>query len=253
MIGDANAQLFDTLFVFHSATGGASETNQLMTSYDIGVSVAPTEYATNFEVEQRKDDVVVRIASSAGSKTQERLQKWLEDFEQAFQDILHHPERSALAFPSQLQSLPLAIKIKKKQEAQHDDISAGEDLNTIHSVLADVSGMPIKEISLQASIFSLGLDSIAAINVAAACRKQGLSVSVADVLQGQSLQGICQRLRGKRPENSANMDTRKQTVKAESRAKAIAMAGVGEESVEYVLPCLAGQAYHLRFGKSPVE
>ena len=244
-VGDAEAQLFDTLFVFQNSANNLPSTEQLWTAITMDEATVPTEYSVNFEFEQRKDQIVLRMASRKGLTTREQLQSWLTDFEQAFQDILEHPSRSVIAFPSSLQSLPLANESRKSHRLPKDDIRPGPDLETIRIALSKVSGFPPESIPLDASIFSLGLDSISAIQIAATCRKQGSGVSVADVLQGRSLGGICRRLRGKNIEQSSDVETQDTLVSTESKSKALRLANIKDEDVEDVLPCLAGQVYHL--------
>ena len=243
--GDSEAQLFDTLFVFQNSVNRLTSTEEMWTAVTIDEVAVPTEYPLNFEFEQRNERIVLRIASRKGLITQEQLRSWLTNFEQAFQDILEHPMRSVMAFPSSLQSLPLAKEKRKSHQLPQDDIKPGPDLETIRSALSKLSGFPPENIPLDASIFSLGLDSISAIEIAATCRKQGFGVSVADVLQGRSLGGICRGFRGKNLEHSSHIETQKTFVSAESKSKALRLANVKDEDIEDVLPCLAGQIYHL--------
>ena len=244
-VGDAEAQLFDTLFVFQNSVNKLPSTEELWTAVTMDEVAVPTEYSVNFEFEQRKDQIVLRMASRKGLTTREQLQRWLTDFEQAFQDILENPSRSVIAFPSSLQSLPLANESCKSHQLPQDDIKPGPDLETIRNALSEVSRFPPESILLDASIFSLGLDSISAIQIAATCRKQDHSVSVADVLQGRSLGGICRQFRGKNKEKSSDVETQKLLVRAESKLKALRLANVKDEDIADVLPCLAGQLYHL--------
>lgn len=244
-VGDAEAQLFDTLFVFQNSVNRFPSTEEMWTAVTMDEVAVPTEYSLNFEFEQRRDELVLRMASRKGLTTREQLQSWLVDFEQAFQDILEYPLRSVMAFPNSLQGLPLAVESRKSHQSPQDDIKSGPDLETIRSALSKVSGFPPEMIPLDASIFSLGLDSISAIQIGAICRKQGHGVSVADVLQGRSLGGICRSFRGKNLEQSSHLDIRNTLVSAESRSKALRLANVRDDDIEDVLPCLAGQVYHL--------
>lgn len=244
-IGDANAQPFDTLFVFQNTANKASSTGGLWTPLDIGGAVAPTEYSTNFEFEQGRKLITLRVASRKGVMTQKQLQAWLTDFEQIFEDILEHPRRSIMAFPGSFQSLPLRIGSGRSRPSPQDEIEPGPDLKSILTALSDTSGIPLGKIPVNASIFSLGLDSISAIHVAAACRKQGYGVSVADVVHGRSLGGICRRLRAKNPEQNSEMENPSTLISTESRSKALVLTKIEEKDVEDLLPCLAGQLYHL--------
>lgn len=246
-VGDDNKQLFDNLFVFQNSANRASLSDGLWTAVDIEGAVAPTEYSTNFEFEQKEEEIALRVASHKGLRTREQLQAWLTDFEQIFRDVLEHPERSVMAFPLLLQSLPLAIKREIGRLSPQDGVKPGPDLECIRTVLSEVSGIFIEDVQENASIFSLGLDSISAIRVAATCRKQGYGVSVADVLQGRSPGAICRRFRERSSEQNSNGKNQNTNtlISIEDKSKALIVTNVGKEAVEDVLLCLAGQQYHL--------
>lgn len=248
-VGDANAQLFDTLFVFQNSANRASPTDGLWTPFDVSGFIAPTEYSTNFEFEQREERIILRVASRKKLRTREQLQAWLTEFEQIFHDILNHSQRSVMAFPSSLQSLPLSIERYNGRPSPPDSDMPGSDFEFVRRALSEVSGISPESIPVDASIFSLGLDSISAIRIAATCRKQGHTLTVADVLQGRSLRGIRLRLRERSldqdSDQTSHVNNQITLISEESRSKALVLANVKENAVEYVLPCLAGQQYHL--------
>lgn len=244
-VGNTEAQLFDTLFVFQNSVNRFPPTDGLWTILDMEDVNFPTEYSTNFEFEQRREEIILRVASRKTSTTRKQLQVWLTDFEQAFEDILAHPQRSVMAFPSSLRSLPLAKGSHKSYQVLNDKIKPGPDLETIRTALSEVSGFAPENINIIASVFSLGLDSISAIRVAATCRKHGHGVSVADVLQGRSLEGICRRLRERNSEQTTEIKNQRTLVSAGSRSKVLILANVKDEDIDDVLPCLAGQLFHL--------
>lgn len=240
---DSDAQLLDAIFVFQNYMDPLdSPANDLWAPIDIENTTDPTEYSMNLEVEQGKDRILFRANARMAP---EKLQNWLGDFEQIFRDILEHPSRSVLAFPASLQRLPMSIK-KVRTLTSEDAIEPGPDLDAIRTALLKVSQISAENIPIGASIFSLGLDSIAAIQLAAICRMQGYAISVADVLQGRSLGGICKRFREKRSK-LREIDGGKEDslVSAQSKSKALALVNVTEQDAEHVLPCLAGQLYHL--------
>ena len=245
-IGNADAQLFDSLFVFQNNANTGSSADILWTPLDDNGAVAPTEYSTNFEFEQREENIILRVASRKARTTESQLQTWLETFEQIFQDVLEKPHRSVLAFPASLQSLPLTIKSDKSHASSRDEIDPGPDLTCIRTVLSEITRISTEDFPVASSVFSIGLDSIAAIQVAATCRKRGYDISVADVLQGRSLGGICRRLRerSQKPQDS-DAKSLETLVSTETKSKAVFVTNVTNDDVDYALPCLAGQVYHL--------
>ena len=246
-IGDPEAQLLDSLFVFENSAERQLGSNGLWKPVQIGGVTTSTEHANNFRLEQRSDTMTVSLASLVRTRAQEqRLEAWLEDFQEIFEDILKHPQRSVLAFPSSLQGLPLNTTIAKNRPDSQPVTEEPAEANQIRNVLSEISRIPKPNISMHASIFSIGLDSISAIKVAAMCRINGLDVSVADVLQGQSLGGICDRIRRKGLENESRPEPSQGPLISQNvRARISRFMGVDEESIENVLPCLPGQLYHL--------
>lgn len=241
--GIAEAQLFDSVFVFLNNTSNDSTIDNLGTPMEIGGVLDSTEYSLNVEFEQGLENMILRVN---GRMTQERLQDWISTFEHTFQDILEHPSKSVMAFPPSLQGLPLHTKNNKGSAPAKPELGSGPDLDAIRGALSVVSQIPSKNITPETSIFSLGLDSIAAIQVAAACRNQGYAISVADVIQGRSLAGICKRLREKIRETPGEPTMEIGTlITNDTGTKAMSFLGVEDEDVEQILPCLAGQVYHL--------
>ena len=240
-----NASLFDALFVFQNRVGSQKASSGLWTPLEISGAVANTEYPINIEFEQTEQAITLRVASHGGLVYNEHASAWLIEVERVLQDILEHPSRSVIAFPESLQRLPLKLPRRPKESPQYGDIDSGPDLDCIHNTLSEVSGIPLEHIALSTTIFSIGLDSISAIKVAAACRSKGYNVSVADVLQGQNLGDICRLLRAKKIVRIGNFETQSSMISADSRSKAISLVNARNEDVEDVLPCLAGQVYHL--------
>ncbi len=241
--GNADAQLLDSVFVFLNNVANESTINSLGTPIDIEGAVDPTEYSLNVEFEQGRDNIILRVNARM---THDELREWIDTFEQIIQDILEHPSRSVIAFPPSLQGLPLHAKGDKVSVPAEAGLDPGPDLDAIREALSAVSQIPTKNISPDVSIFSLGLDSIAAIHVAATCRQQGYAISVGDVLQGRSLGGICRRLRESSRESlDQTFGETQRLITPDTQSKALAISGLKDEHVEQVLPCLAGQVYHL--------
>lgn len=181
---DADAQLFNTLFAFQIYANIDPSVERLWIPYNTDEAAIFAEYSTNFEVEQYSEKIVIRAISRKGLTTQEQLHTWLVSFKEIFRDVLKRPNRSVVACPASLQSLSL-ITANANNDAPpqtHDTIEPGSDVESIRTASSEISRIPTKHISGNASIFILGLDSIAAIQVAAICRQQGLALSVADIL-----------------------------------------------------------------------
>lgn len=242
--GHTNGQLLDSLFVFQRTTKEGAGGPRIMEPLNIDIVGTPTEYSSNVEFEQTDDRILVRMIAR---QTREHVLGWLARFQEIFIDTIQNSHESVLAFPSSLKNIPHThTRVSDRSEVSlHEDISPGPDLDGIRSVLSQASGMSSDSISSRTSIFALGLDSIATIQVASLCRKKGLNIGVADVLQGQTLAGICRRLRAKRVEPTPPPTSSGTLVSEESKLKALDIINTPVELVEDVLPGLSGQIYHL--------
>lgn len=242
--GNTTGRLFDNLFVFQRTTKEGEERPKIMEHLNIDSVAAPTEYSSNVEFEQTDDKILIRMIAR---QSREYVSDWLARFQDIFVDVIQNSHESVLAFPSSFKNMShIYARVGDKSEASvHEDISPGPDLDGLRSVLSEVSGMSSDSIQPSTSIFALGLDSIATIQVASLCRKKGLNMGVADVLQGQTLAGICRRLRAKSVEPTAPPTSSGTLVSEESKVRALEIIDVPGEVVEDVLPCLSGQIYHL--------
>lgn len=251
-IKNPDAELLDALFVFQKRAGGHED--RLWTSIDIVENAAPTEYSTNLEFEQGEDGIAVCV----NSRCIEDLDGFVQTFELILRDILDHPEDIATAL---LDRLPIlegkpskSADVSNPADRSNVD-STNDKLDVVRELLARISGIPKTNIPNEASIFSLGLDSISAIQIAQVGRKEGLKISVADVLQGRTVIGISQRLQQKmvaddrtiasQPERIPSQRSHTSTIQDRPRLEALTLTGLREDDVENFLPCLPGQVYHL--------
>ncbi|KIA75535.1 peptide synthetase [Aspergillus ustus] len=240
-----STQLFESLFVFQKSAA-LSETvlysQDIWSPYDAEDYVVDAEYKLNLEVDHTHDGIVLTATCNAQYISQDMLDKFIRDFEAVFGDIIEHPTRCATTQPEGLGELPLQI-LSKKSHVSISEVSeapAHEDL--IRSVLAEVTGIPLEEIKPDTSIFNLGLDSLSAIRIASLCRGRGLKAGVGDILQGNTVRGISQRVRSvTTPDSPSQGSLLEDSIKAQVLEK-LQLKG---NEVETVLPTLPGQFYHL--------
>ncbi|KAI9374718.1 hypothetical protein BJX61DRAFT_540522 [Aspergillus egyptiacus] len=241
------AQLFDSLFVFQKSaalSGSVLHSQDIWTDYEDEDYVVDAEYKLNMEVDHRQDGIVVTVTCNGRYIDQNMLDRLMHDFDEAFRDIIEQPTRCSTALPEGLGALPLKQGPPKSPEPLSEQSEAPEQEALIHSVLAEVTGIPLEEIKPTTSIFNLGLDSLSAIRIASKCRGKGLKISVADILQGITLRGISRRVRmvPATEETSRVVLTRNY---GSAEIEALQKLGLGRESIQDILPCLPGQFYHL--------
>lgn len=240
------AALVDTLFVFQKNVQTLENDpaiNDIWTPYVTDDYVPESEYKLNLEVEQTDKAITVRASCKGEILTQEDLNRAVKDFSLAFSDIVEHPSRCVTMFPDELQSLPLILGSPTQNVVVAADTSAPSHEPIVRDILSEVSKMPVETIQPDTSIFNIGLDSLSAIRVASMCRAAGLKAGVGDVLQGNTLRGICLRVQA-----MAEEVTNKSSLigsYSDIRQDVIAQLGLKPNTIDKILPCLPGQMYHL--------
>lgn len=142
---------------------------------------------------------------------------------------------------------------RQQLDVAHEIDPSDGTFRKLRDVLAEISGIPAIDIVAETSIFSLGLDSLSAIQIVQTGRKEGLNVSVADILQGRTVKGISQRIcqkdkdasKADRDQSKTEPTTEASLISDTLTLEALRYAGVRVDDVDDVLPCLPGQSYHL--------
>ncbi len=235
------ARLFDSLFLFQKVASGLDD-GFARPIEEEEVPAPTSEYCLNVEVEQNEAEIVFSMSCHEGCSVDQSLDRCIDLYEDVLRDLLDSPMRAVGSYPQGLSALPLEIpKIESKGPPDNrDEPSDDSNFQIIKGVLANVSGISLDHIASTASIFALGLTSLSAINVAAECRRQGLEISVANVLQGVTAKGIYDRV-------AIKTEHKEQTREASTLIKFLDLPSspVKEEYIELILPALSGQTYHL--------
>ena len=257
-VGRDDVEMFEAVFVFQRKQE-STHTNDLWESIDVEDQTAPTEYATNLAFEQGEEQLDVVLNSTVI----DNLDAFIERFEQAVTDILFQHDKAPIAPQAPkfngtaTATEETSLIVLDTKEGKRPTGQLNEKLNTVRHVLAAMTGLPADKIQNGASIFSLGLDSISAIQIASRCRKQSLKVGVADILQGRTLEGICDRLEASHvaPQNKLGTTKKPQPERLSTHTpprapsdqeEILSAVGLREEDVEDILQCLPGQIYHLK-------
>ncbi|KAK7561800.1 BcNRPS3, nonribosomal peptide synthetase [Phyllosticta citricarpa] len=238
-----SAVLTDSIFVFQKIDTDVFENSQsVWEPYETEEDFITSEYAMNFEVEQHSNELIARAYSKLGK---ERLEAFLAGFREAVQDIIENPDRYVTAHPAELRSLPLKFEAAEAEVITWDDPAVQRYGETIRSAMATVVNLPVEKIEPSTNIFSIGLDSIAAIQVASICRKSGVRVGVATIIQGVTLGGICRSLSQQDSEPVVQVKELPPVLSPAEETAALAKLSIDKEYVEDILPLLAGQDYHM--------
>lgn len=178
----------------------------------------------------------------------EQLSNLLESLDQTLINVVHDHTSLAIAFPPALRNiLPTTLAPTSKPSngelpsLSYDKFDSVEE--QLREILAELAQVDNRRIGRKTPLYAIGLDSISAIQIASRCRRQGLDFSVADILGGGHIEGICSHA-------AVRSQTRKPSAKheyttSEERAKAIRILGLPESIVEDVLPALPVGRRHL--------
>lgn len=128
--------------------------------------------------------------------------------------------------------------VHKLIDSRHDNTLEKQELQLIWSKSLK---LPLHDIPFNRSFLSLGGDSIAAIRAVALCRAQGISISLRNVIQCQSITDLALLISSS--VKQINTDTQLADSSAltltqkDLEALATLGAGINQEDVEEVLPC----------------
>ncbi|KAE8151757.1 hypothetical protein BDV25DRAFT_87953 [Aspergillus avenaceus] len=241
-----STSLFDTLFVFQKSAdfaGSILEEQEIWTPYETDSYAAQAEYKLNVEVDHGSDGIAISASCNGQYLTNEALDNFVNEFAVAFRDIIEHPTRCATVVPDHLGDLPLRLSLETS-EAEVEESEAPPHEDMVKSVLSEISGIPAEHIHPSTSIFSIGLDSLSAIRIASVCRSKGLKTGVVDILQGNTLRGVSQRIR---PMTEQTVKPQGALIKDFQQVEktVLAQLNLQKEAVETILPCLGGQFFHL--------
>ena len=235
------ARLINALCLFQRTSQDPRQSNGLWSIEDSADS-PPSEYPLNFEIEQTEKNVRIKATSHRGFLSGNKLAEAVDLFESSLNDIAAQPSRNALAYPPQLSKLPLGPPGRKlhDHEPRESNVDVA-DFRELCEIVADFCDVDSREINTSSNIFHLGIDSLTAIQLVSKCRSRGIILTVQQILQGETLEGILQRRQISEPRaigsNGVNQLMDHNDHKLPS--------WLSQNDVEEVLPCLGGQTYHL--------
>ena len=133
---------------------------------------------------------------------------------------------------------------------QHTCAAANNKEAVLQQAWGSVFEKDPRQISTSAAFYTLGGDSITAINLVSACRRQGYRLNVADVLAQPTIQMQAKRLSPLQSHQNTQV-LNDPVHQYEDQAYAELMTeGIGPEDIEAIYPCLPGQAEFLNQGRT---
>ncbi|CAJ2505863.1 Uu.00g132570.m01.CDS01 [Anthostomella pinea] len=193
--------LFNTLFLLQNAKARSSDDRQpLVRSVH---SLSAVEYPICVEMELTGTSVAWHVAcddeyvsSHDAERILVKLEAALHFFAASYADqVLEFDEQGGSVSVCRLEAVqlinsPLEVKKPAKKSPSQGMTAPFATLGTVIDVLSEISGFSRDAISLDHSIYHLGLDSISAIKASSMLRKRGLVVPVRELLKASSIRQV---------------------------------------------------------------
>ena len=153
------------------------------------------KYPINIELHQHVDRVVIKAACQATILNIEELKVLLKQFAETFKNMIDHP------YSNTLDGLPLLngnseteLSRSATPDSQLTDMVVFDQLDPRVSlffrILAESTKVPLSAIKPNASLLSLGIDSITAIQISSKARKAGIPIHAVDILRSERAKDV---------------------------------------------------------------
>jgi amino acid adenylation domain-containing protein len=252
-LAGAQGKMFDSLFIYQKgAEQGASQAIALYRSIE---SHSDVEYPLCVEMEIVNDSLVWRCAVKEEVMDPSDAEVLLNRLNQVLRSIMQSPEAATIdSTPdgTSLCGLPMAKPhaLEQNGDEEHPGTSSSSPssltASQIRAALASVAQLPLEDIQPTMSIFHIGLDSISAIKVSSLLRKQGITLTVGQMLRAGTVEKmalVAEQLPSppqNEPDLSAAIDY---ALRGLDRNKVLDRANIHTSNVAQILPLTAGQVY----------
>jgi len=258
----AGTKLFDALFVFqridHGSPSVAREefpwtafdaSDELYDPevcarfYQMKSQLKRRQYSVNAEVEYGGDQLVLRLGVKAGTMPESILDTLLDSFDLALTQIFEEQSAPAIQVPG---SLPPISTVQTESEtpmvtdpssvADFDDELTASEV-ALARVVCDVAKITPDLLRRRTPFYTVGVDSISAMQVVARAKRAGVELAVSDLVAGLHLEGTC-AVRDARLARKASSISNEKAVSQEVEDQALSSLGITSADVEVVLPAL---------------
>ena len=258
-LSGAQGKLFDSLFIYQkSMQADLSATKKL---YDSIESQSDVEYPVCVEMEIVNNKLIWRCAVKEEVLDREGAQLLLSRLDHVLRNVIESPDEPTIATtPNGISvcGLPAfrgedghAARSGCGEQQQHhvSDTSLSKTATSIRAALASVAQIPEEGIEQGMSIFHIGLDSISAIKVSSILRKQGIALSVGEMLRAGTVEKMAQTVDERtRVVTNGAVDPSvifKTALDGLGQESLLRLAGIESTQVEQILPLASGQLYIL--------
>ncbi|KAF7682086.1 nonribosomal peptide synthetase 2 [Alternaria burnsii] len=255
-----DGRLFESLFIFQKSSDTGQEQDEEEKLYSSIEGHSDIEYPVCIEMEVVNEVLVWRCAVKEEVLDREASKELLNRMDDVLRYLIDQSKAPVIEITAKGASvcgLPAFTKKSSRTigNSQANGVNNARDLPStetaikIRETLASISKTSEDEITSDMTIFHVGLDSISAIKVSSLLRKQGIVLSVGDMLRAGTIQNMA-RLLDERTvqtvENNADPhEIIQEIIEGLDRAGILNRAGVDDAGVTDILPVTAGQLYML--------
>ncbi|KAK5125699.1 hypothetical protein LTR85_011973 [Meristemomyces frigidus] len=261
--------LFDTLFIYQHRPESSQDNTQPL--YESTGGSSSVEYPVAVEIETVADQLLLRTACKSSVLDRGGTERLLDHVDCVLSTIVISSGEPTVSFsdselsvcglpwfqlPSDVSKTDDATIVSEAGDGNTDplDQELSPDAVIIREALAQVAKIAPESIAPTASIESIGVDSISAIKVAALLRRQGISLSVSEIIRARTFAKMADVATSKSEPSETAAVPSKDVVAGALSARGFSTLptslDVDHANVEAILPATAGQVYMLSVWKA---
>jgi len=252
-------RLFDNLFIYQHRPDSTGEKREAL--YESVGGSSNIEYPVAVEMEAVGEHIVLRAACKHSVLNYNGAQELLQRLDHVLCAIVHAPNEPTVKFSGAqvsicgLPATSLATGVAKgiqdgAEDPSDEDLSASStETAAIKAALSQVSRTPPEELSYTSTIESIGIDSISAIKVVGLLRKQGVQISVGELVRAKTIGRMAKIVQDRStttaPDETDSEDIVAQYIQQHKLNEVPSLHKLDAPNVQAVLPALPGQIYML--------
>lgn len=270
LIQDRRSSLFNTLFIMQKSSVETTGLPRDGTRQPLMKSISSSsavDYPVCVEMEASGENLVWRTACDDGYLSADGTNHLLAKLEHVLEYVIHSPDEDVLQFNDCGVSVcglpafnPRRTEVSEQEPELKQSGDAGDDSEwsdvevRIRQALSSMSGIEEASIRKSHNLYHLGLDSISAIKVSSALRRQGIEAGVRDMIQASSISEMAMKA-SKRTDSTSSKMTDSQSLTAPHKSKEmfrdispddlLQSTGINVSEVQEVQPATAMQAHML--------
>jgi aryl carrier-like protein/NRPS condensation-like uncharacterized protein len=254
-----SGRLFDNLFIYQHRPDSTGEQRAPLCE-SVGGS-SSIEYPVAVEMEAVGERIMLRAACKHSVFDYNGAQELLQRLDHVLSAIVRAPNEATVKFSGAqvsicgLPSTPLATETGNDKSDDAEQVPKEEQLipsmeaDAIKAALAQVSRTLPEELSSTSTIESIGIDSISAIKVVALLRKQGVQISVGELIRaktiGRMVKIVQDRSTASTPDETSPEDIVAQYIQQHKLNGVPSLHELDAANIQAVVPALPGQVYML--------